>query len=153
SLGSLYCNTDRLKDGEEAFSQALKLRQQLARQYPDSLNCLSDLISTLDNLGKVYLRTGRLREAEESFRHGLRVSEQWDQEHPGKPPEVRHNLARAQQGLGLFFKKTRKWEDAEKCFRQASELFEHLVKEHPLNLEYRGDLASIDNMLGGLHRE
>jgi tetratricopeptide (TPR) repeat protein len=69
NLGLLYSATQRMRDAEEAYAEALAIRRKLAEANPDAY--LPDVATTLNNLAILYSATQRMSQAEEAYAEAL----------------------------------------------------------------------------------
>ena len=61
NLGDLYGDTQRLKESDDAYTEALQIRRGLAKANPQAY--LPDVAITLNNLGNLYKAESRDKEA------------------------------------------------------------------------------------------
>ena len=73
NLANLYHGTQRMKEAEEAYREALFIRRELAQANPEA--CRPDVAMTLNNLAILYRDTQRMKEAEAYCREAEGVLE------------------------------------------------------------------------------
>jgi tetratricopeptide (TPR) repeat protein len=71
NLGMLYSDTQRMKEAEQAYAEALTIRRKLAEANPDAY--LPDVATTLNNLAVLYGNTQRIKEAEQAYAEALTI--------------------------------------------------------------------------------
>lgn len=71
NLGILYKDTQRLKEAEASYQEALTIYQDLAKANPQAYS--SYVATTLNNLGNLYQETQRLKEAEAGYQEALTI--------------------------------------------------------------------------------
>ena len=69
NLAILYRDTQRMKEAEQAYGEALAIRRKLAETNPDAY--LPDVAMTLNNLAILYRDTQRMKEAEQAYGEAL----------------------------------------------------------------------------------
>jgi tetratricopeptide (TPR) repeat protein len=70
-LGSLYSDTQRLKEAETAYKESLATYRELAKE--NAVAYLPAVTMVLNNVGILYGNTQRLKEAEAAYREGLGI--------------------------------------------------------------------------------
>src|SRR5205807_5345300 len=71
NLGILCNDTQRPREAETAFNEALNLLSKLATEYPKNPVCQQHLARAYLNLGPVLRASGRTKEAEETYLRAL----------------------------------------------------------------------------------
>jgi tetratricopeptide (TPR) repeat protein len=64
NLAILYSDTQRMKESEQSYQEALTIRRRLAEANPEAY--LPDVAVTLNNLANLYTATQRMKEAEDA---------------------------------------------------------------------------------------
>ncbi|MBF0631759.1 MAG: tetratricopeptide repeat protein, partial [Magnetococcales bacterium] len=106
ALGDLLVRTDRLKEAEERYGQALKLFCAIDARQGEA--------NTLKALGDLLVRTARLKEAEERYGQALKLF---------GAIEDRLGEANTLQALGDLLVRTDRLKEAEERYGQALKLF------------------------------
>ena len=75
SSAILYKNTNRKAAAEELYTEALRIRRELAEKNPSAY--LPDVATTCNNLAVLYKNTNRLAEAEELYAEALHIAKQY----------------------------------------------------------------------------
>ena len=65
NLAILYSDTQRMKEAEEAYREALSIRRELAQPIPEAY--LPDVADDAEQPGESYSDTQRMKEAEEAY--------------------------------------------------------------------------------------
>ena len=120
--------------------EALRLREALARQAPDTYQ--ADLSRTLLNLGLLLKRTGRFVEAEDAMRRSVAAAEDQVARTP-RDPAARHSLAIEWDELATLLAYHSRPDEAEALLRRANALVEALATDFPSVIEYQNARASI----------
>jgi tetratricopeptide (TPR) repeat protein len=123
-----------LKDAEEVFQEALKIRRQLSQSNPSAY--LPYVATTLNNLGALYSDTNKLKEAEEVFQEALKIRRQLSESNPSAYLPY---VATILNSLGLFYFSGGRQDEAQKHVKEALELRRGFYKENPS--AYGNDLA------------
>ncbi|KAL7913168.1 hypothetical protein GGI35DRAFT_442193 [Trichoderma velutinum] len=137
-LGVLYGHQGKLKEAEEMYTRALKMREQtLGRDHLLTLE-------TGNNLGGVYSNQGRLKEAEEMYNLVLEGMEKvLGRDHVSTLYPV-HNL-------GAVYFDQGKFKEAEEMYNQALEGRERILGyHHPLTLSTVENLGNVYSVQGKL---
>jgi tetratricopeptide (TPR) repeat protein len=129
-----------LADAEAAYRQALKLREQLAADFPTHPDYRQDLATSHHNPGNLLSDIGQPQEAEAAYRAALKLQEQLAADFPSRP-DYRQDLAASHNNLGNLLRDTGRLNEAEQSYRQALKLREQLAAEFPNQPDLRNDLA------------
>jgi len=108
-LGDLCVRTDRLKEGEDAYTQALGLYREMGNRLGEA--------NTLRALGAFYVRTDQLKEGENAYTLAL-----------GLYREVKNRLGEANtlQALGVFYVRTDRLKEGEEAYTLALGLYREM---------------------------
>ena len=148
NLGVLLKKRGRYPEAEKALQQALDLRQQLAKEYPNQAEYGQDLAATLYNRGTVLAKLASRDKAKETYLEALKVQEGLARAHPDKP-DYRRDQGRTLNNLGILFWRVEPPE-AEKAFRKAIGIYKEIVNKNPDVPGYRFQLARSYNNLANL---
>ena len=80
NLAILYSTTQRIKEAEATFQEALDIRRQLAKAHPAAYQ--PDVAVTLIYLANLYSATQRMKEAEAAYREALDIYRQLAKANP-----------------------------------------------------------------------
>jgi tetratricopeptide (TPR) repeat protein len=146
----------RLKQGDmagasEAFGEALKLDEELARRYPDDTALLGNMAKSEYTMGEAHYMKGELDTAQRWWQRQATTVQRLLELEPDKP-ERAHDFANAHMNLGAIELARNNLKEAEDEFGEALARQEALVAAHPDNLAYLHTLASIRTWLLGLEQ-
>ncbi len=144
NLGELYRNTQKLKQAEQNFQEALEIRQTLIKT--NSQTNLSGMAMILNNLGILYRDTQRLKEAEHSLQEALKIYRILVRDNP---QSYLYNIAILLNNLGIFYTNVHKLKEAEQNYQEALEIRRKLAVNIPQ--VYLPDIAETLNNLGNLY--
>jgi|WetSurMetagenome_2_1015567.scaffolds.fasta_scaffold07458_8 tetratricopeptide (TPR) repeat protein len=145
NLGTLYSDTQRLKEAEHTYQEALDIRRTLAKTNPQTY--LPDVAITLNNLGLLYSYTQRLKEAEHTYQEALEIRRNLAKTNP---QTYLPSVAIALNNLGILYKNTQRLKEAEQTLQEALEIRRTLAKTNPQT--YLPDVAMTLNNLGVLYK-
>ena len=144
NLGVLYHSTQRLREAEKAYLEALWTYRKLAADNPAAY--LPHVATTLTNLGYLYRATLHLGEAETACQEALAIDRKLAADNPAA---YLHDLATALNVLGLLYRDTQRLGEAEKAYQEALGIRRKLAADNPT--AYLPDVAVILNNLGMLY--
>jgi tetratricopeptide (TPR) repeat protein len=147
--GIIYRESNRVKDADLAYSQALKLVEKLASDSPEVRKYARDLGHCLNNLGE--LRASRKGESEPLYRRALAIYRAQAAEAPGVP-EYQISEAGVLQNLGVWFYNNQRLDDSISTLKLAVSLFEGLSIADPADLARRRGLARSLDTLGNAYQ-
>jgi tetratricopeptide (TPR) repeat protein len=105
---------------EDAFREALALRERLVQECPSVLRYRQELARSHNFLGRLLEGRDRAAAAEEEYRTALDIQKQLLTEHPNVP--MYHNdVGTTLNNLGEFYLHRQKWEEARQQFKEALE--------------------------------
>lgn len=144
-LGVMYANTQRRKEAEDAYKEALEEYRELAKTNPSWYS--PNIASTLNNLGDLYSDTSRLKESADAYTEALHirrdlVRKNWDWYAPG--------LAATLNSFGTLYARTQQFAEAANSYTEALQIRRELLKANPT--AYSPDLAATLNSLGVLNK-
>jgi tetratricopeptide (TPR) repeat protein len=145
-LGNFLRRQRRYGDAEEAYRQALELKEKLAAE---SATYGPVLARTRSHLGQVLREQARYAEAEELYHQALPVQQKLVDEFPALRGG-RVDLADTYNGLGIVLTELRKPAEAEAAFRHSLDLRKKLADDFPKVLLYRRNFAYAYNDLGSV---
>jgi len=126
NLAVLYRATQRMRDAERAYDEALSTYRQLAQENPEAY--LPDVAMTLNNLALLYIATQRMRGAELACDEALSIRRQLAQENPeAYLPDVALTL----NNLALLYSDTQRMRDAEPAYDEALSIYRQLAAGNP----------------------
>jgi tetratricopeptide (TPR) repeat protein len=126
NLAVLYRATQRLKQAEGAYAEALGIRRKLAEANPEAY--LPDVAMTLNNLAILYSDTQRLQQAGEAYSESLDVYRKLAQANPeAYLPDVAMTL----NNLGLLYRATQRLHEAEEVYAEALGIYRKLAEANP----------------------
>ena len=144
----------RLKQGDmagaaEAFGEALKLDEELARRHPGDTALLANMAKSEYTMGEAHYMKGELDSAQRWWQRQAATVQRLLELEPDKP-ERAHDFANAHMNLGAIELARNNLKEAEAEFSQALARQEALVARHPGELAYLHTLASIRTWLLGV---
>ena len=143
NLAIVNNRTQRLKESEAAYEEALEVLRQLAETNPAEYQ--PDLARTLNNLAGLYGDTGRLTESEAAYRQALEIRQQLATSDPAQfGPSVANTL----NDLASLYAQTERPKESEDAYRAALEIRRQLAKENPA--AYLPHVATTLNNLAAL---
>jgi len=144
NLAILYSDTQRMRDAEQAYAEALTIRRKLAEANPDAN--LPGVAMTLNNLASLFGATQRMRDAEEVYSEALAIRRKLAQANPDAYlPDVATTL----NNLGLLYRATQRMQDAEEALAEALAAYRMLARSNPD--AYLPCVATLLNNLGLLY--
>jgi tetratricopeptide (TPR) repeat protein len=145
-LASIYRETGRMKEAEEALQKLLEIYSELARFQPESYQ--REVSSALVNLGGIYRDSGRIEEATGSYEEALAMLREIGD---NASEEGKADLALTLHNLANLYRYANRMGEAEQGYQEAIALRRELTAENPEM--YKLDLASSLNSLGNLYSE
>ncbi len=146
NLGLLYRDTQRMKEAEEAYREALSTYRKLARANPAAY--LLYVAATLNNLAILYRDTQRMKEAEDAFREALSIRRELAR---ANPQAYLQDVANTLNNLAVLYRDTQRMKEAEDAFREALSIRRELARANPQ--AYLQDVATTLNNLAILYRD
>jgi tetratricopeptide (TPR) repeat protein/tRNA A-37 threonylcarbamoyl transferase component Bud32 len=153
-LGSMHNNLGNLLQAEgqyagakQAYQMALKLFDELAREFPDKPEYRLERAQARSNLGVLLLGAKDFPGAETIFRQVLEEKTELARRFPAKP-DYEKEKGLACWNLALVLQRREQPQGAERLYRQAAELFGGLAGRFPSVPDYRYELAVSHNNLG-----
>jgi len=126
NLGHLYGYTQRLKEGEASYQEALTIYRDLANANPSVY--LPEVASTLKNLGTLYHITQRFKAGEASYQEALTTYRDLAKANPSVYlPDVATTL----NNLGLLYSVTQRFKAGEASHQEALTIRRDLAKANP----------------------
>ncbi len=144
NLALLYHNTQRLKESEQYYIEALEIYRRLAKENPEAYE--PDVANTLNNLAALYSHTQRFKESEQYFSEALEIQRRVAKENPAAyEPAVANTL----NNLAWLYNDTQRFKEGEQCYSEALEIQRRLAKENPA--AYEPAVATTLNHLAALY--
>jgi len=125
-LAVVYDQTQRLKEAEAAFQEALGIYRELAKKNPTTYQ--RDVAETLNNLAILYRNTQRLKEAETAYQEALDIDRELAKENPAV---YQPHLAKTLNNLAVLYRDAQRLKEAEAVFQEALNIFRQLAKANP----------------------
>jgi tetratricopeptide (TPR) repeat protein len=144
SVAVLYSDTNRYKEAEEYYKEALDIRRKLAGENPSAYN--PDLAMTLNNLANLYNKTNKYKEAEEYYNEALDIYRKLAGENQSA---YNPYLAKTLNNLAALYSDTNRYKEAEEYNKEALDIRRKLADENPS--AYNPDLANTLNNLANLY--
>jgi serine/threonine protein kinase/tetratricopeptide (TPR) repeat protein len=135
-VGTLLSEAGRPKEAEEAYRDAVAIRKQLAKDFPNRTEFCQELARSHNNLGNVLYTTGRSKEAEEAYRAALALQKRLVARFP-TDAEHRNGLAGTLVNLALVHNQRREFAAAVPFLEQARPHHQAALKASPGNATYR----------------
>ena len=126
NLAILYSDTQRMRDAEMAYDEALAIRRQLAKENPETH--LPDVALTLNNLAILYRATQRMRDAEIAYDEALSIRRQLA---AGNPEAYLPDVATTLNNLALLYSDTGRVDEALRLCREAESILRPLWDDNP----------------------
>ena len=144
NLAVLYSDTQRMKDAETAYLEALSIRRRLAEANPEAY--LADVAMTLNNLANLYVATQRIKEAETAYLDSLSIRRQLAETNPETYlPDVAMTL----NNLAVLYRDTQRMKEAETAYLEALATYRRLAQANPE--AHLPDVATTLNNLANLY--
>jgi serine/threonine protein kinase/tetratricopeptide (TPR) repeat protein len=141
-----------VKEAEAAYRDAAAIRKQLADDFPDRPEYLSELSGAYTNLGSLLRDTGRTEQAGSAYLEALAIDKQLTAAFPERP-EYRRDLMLTHYNLGILYQKTGRPKDAESSLREAVTIGRQLATEYPekaaLRSSHANNLIVLSALLSG----
>jgi serine/threonine protein kinase len=148
-VGRMRYRLGEFKEAEADFDAALRIRKQLAADFPSRPEFRQELAIGHNNRGILLHATGRLKEAEADFETALRIQKQLAADFPSRP-EYRQELATGYNNRGVLLKGTGRLKEAEADYDAVLGIRKQLAADFPTRPEYRRELATGHNNRGNL---
>ena len=143
NLGFLYRAIQRLKESEDALTEALQTYRGLAKANPQ---VYSYVAATLNGLGLLYDTTHRLKESADAYREALQTYRDLAKGNPQYVPDVAWTLT----NLGVLYGSTQRLEESADADAEALQIRRELAKANPQ--AYLPVVALTLNSLGTLYK-
>jgi len=140
ALANWTHSTGQLTRAEDLHRQALKIRQNLAREHPDSQELARSLAVSLGHVGTFYRAIGRWGDATSMHRQAIGIMEELARRQPTKW-SYKHDLALGVKNLGAACIDLGDFKEAEACFLRARGIWDSLCKRTPKNTQWWSSLA------------
>jgi tetratricopeptide (TPR) repeat protein len=144
NLAILYRATQRIKEAEEAYREALSIYRELAQANPEAYRPY--VATTLNNLALLYSDTQRMKQAEEAYHEALSTYRELAQ---ATPEAYRPYVATTLNNLALLYSATQRMKQAEEAYREALSIRRELAQANPE--AYLPDVAMTLNNLALLY--
>jgi tetratricopeptide (TPR) repeat protein len=139
-VGLMRYRLGELKEAEQDYDQALRIRKQLAADFPARPEFRLDLAGSHNNRGLLLRDRGRLKEAEQDYAEALRIKKQLVADFPSRP-EFRQTLAKSHNNRALLLRDRGRLKEAEQDYAEALSLYQQLPADFPSRPEFRQELA------------
>ncbi len=144
NLANLFSDTQRMREAEEAFVEALSIYRKLAETNPGAY--LTDVAMTLNNLANLFSATQRIREAEEAFGEALATNRKLAETDPGA---YLTDVAMTLNNLAILYRGTQRMREAEEAYGEALTIYRKLAEGN--TDAYLPDVAAMLNNLAVLY--
>ena len=144
NLAILYSNTQRLKESEQYYIEALEIYKRIAKENPEAYK--PDVAITLNNLANLYSYTQRLKESEQCYIEALEIFRRLAKENP---EAYEHYVAKTLNNLAYLYSNTQRLKEGELYYSEALEIQRRLAKENPA--AYEPNVATMLNNLAILY--
>jgi tetratricopeptide (TPR) repeat protein len=145
-LGALFNQTQRVKEAEAAFEEALRIRRQLAKTNPATYQ--PDIADTLNSLAILYGQTQRLKEAEAAYQEALDIDRQLAK---ADPATYQSDVAITLNNLAFVKSQTQRLKEAEAAYQEALDIDRQLAKTN--SAAYQPEVGQRLNNLGILYSQ
>lgn len=135
-------------DADTAYANALRLQQQIAREYPGNAEYPRELARTHYNRGILRYSTGSFDESEADFRAAIHLLKPLAEKEADSAAS--QELARAFNNLGNLLRRQDRMPEAKELYENALAYHERLAQKEPGNREYKQELATFNNNLAML---
>jgi tetratricopeptide (TPR) repeat protein len=144
NLGILYLGTQRMKEAEQAYDEALAIYRKLAETNSDAF--MPDVAITLNNIANLYSDTQRMKEAEQVYAEVLTIRRKLAEANPDKYLPY---VANALNNLANLYRDTQRMKEAVNIYDEALDLYHKLARANPD--AYLPDVAMTLNNLAILY--
>ena len=144
NLALLYSNTQRLKESETMYLEALEIRRRLAEKDPDTYE--PGLAMTMNNLALLYSNTQRLMQSETLQLEALEIQRRLAK---SNPQVYEPELAMTLNNLAVLYSNTQRFTESMKLHLEVLEIYRRLAKDNPQT--YEPVLATTLNNLANLY--
>ena len=146
NMAVLYRETQRMKDAEAAFVEALSIRHELAKANPEAY--LPIVAMTLNNMAILYRDTQRMKDAEAAYGEAL---SKYRELAKANPEAYLPDVAMTLNNLAILYSDTQRMKGAEAAFGEALSKYRELAKANPE--AYLPYVAMTLNNLANLYRD
>ena len=126
NLAVLYSSTQRMKEAEQAYAEALATYRKLAEANPDAY--LPYVAGTLNNLAVLYSGTQRMKEAEQAYAEALATYRKLAE---ANPDAYLPDVAMALNNLAILYRGTQRMKEAEQAYAEALATYRKLAEANP----------------------
>jgi serine/threonine protein kinase len=150
-LGLTLQATGKTGEAEDSFRRALKLQEELVRQFPSVPDHRLDLSASQQDLAVLLKSQGQRDQADDYFRRCQHLLEKLtaDFSHVSL---YQSDLAKYYSNRGTYFREEKRMKLAETYFRDAVRVYEKLIAEKDAP-DFRAELANCHINLGELLQE
>ena len=145
NLAILYRETQRMKEAEGAYQEALSTYRKLAKDNPEAY--LPNVAGTPNNLAILYRETQRMKEAEGAYQEALSTYRKLAKDNP---EAYLPNVAGTLNNLAILYRDTQRMKEAEEAYQEALTTYRKLANDNPE--AYLPDVAMTLNNLAILYR-
>jgi tetratricopeptide (TPR) repeat protein len=126
NLANLYRATQRMKEAEQSYQEALTIRRRLAEANPEAY--LPDVAMTLNNLAILYRATQRMKDSEQSYQEALTIRRRLAE---ANPEAYLPNVAMTLNNLANLYRATQRMKEAEQSYQEALTIRRRLAETNP----------------------
>jgi eukaryotic-like serine/threonine-protein kinase len=149
---NLGITSDDVNQGAEWLARAVRLREELLHDQPESAIQRYSLAMAHLNFGSHWQLRGQLAKAAPEYRQAADLLDRLVADNP-RSPGYRDTLARVCINLGLLDHQTNQFSRAEATFRRAADLLQELTREYPGVTAYPTLLGPLLSNHGNLLRD
>ena len=128
-------------DADTAYASALRLQQEIVREYPGNADYSRELARTHYNRGILRYSTGSFDESEADFRAAIALLKPLAEKEPDSAAS--QELARASNNLGNLLRRQDRMSEAKELFDSAVASHERLTQKEPGNREVQAGTGNL----------
>ena len=146
SLGVIYYNTQRFKESEKMYKDALYIYKRFVESNPQAYE--PGLASCYNSLAVLYHITQRFTESEQMNKAALEIRNRLAE---ANPQAYEPDLADSYNNLAVLYSDTQRFTESEQMYKAALEIRNRLAESNPQ--AYEPDLADSYNNLAVLYSD
>jgi eukaryotic-like serine/threonine-protein kinase len=150
--GTTLGNVGDRAGGIASYRKAVKLREELSRQFPRDWAIQNDLVKTYVALGRGLLVVGAQVESNEYLEKAFQIARPLSEQHPDNP-SLLYTLGSIEWHRASSLWRLAETEAALRAFRESAETFSRVTTLEPTNTRARRSVAVADKSAGGTLEE
>ncbi|UTA69573.1 tetratricopeptide repeat protein [Emticicia sp. 21SJ11W-3] len=150
-LGAIYSNEGKINLALEAFEKAVKILEELYKEFPNQVSFKNDLAISYSKLGGLNQAMGNLPNALEFFQKYNQLCEELHKDYPNQV-DFKNGLAISYEKLGDLNQAMGNLTNALAFFQKRNKLGEELYKDFPNQVDFKKNLAISYSRLGDLNQ-